>query len=178
MDRRDLPPVAEAPDRSTPRPAKTGQPDVPVRPQPPAWVNAAAKMEDNCYMTKVQAGPFTTELECQRELPKLLQGIVAEYADLSCGSAAAAVRLPDGDLNQLVRDRWTEIRPMEIDGGSQEMVTLHAQVVFDDRMQQRIKSEAQRLVIGTRLQGGAMIFGGVLGLLALAWGGLRLATRK
>ena len=43
-------------------------------------------------------------------------------------------------------------------------------------MQQRIKAEAQRLVIGQRVQGAAVVFGGVLGLLALAWGGLRWVT--
>jgi len=81
-------------------------------------------------------------------------------------------------LKQLVRDRWTEIRPMEIAGRSQEMVSLHARLVFDVPMQQRIKSEAQRLVIGRRVQGGAVVFSGVLGLLALTWGGMKLATRK
>ena len=90
---------------------------------------------------------------------------------------AAAVRLPDDVLQQLVQDRWTEIRPMEIDGGSQDMVSLHAKVVFDADMQQRIKTEAQRLVIGKRVRGGAVVFGGVLGLLALAWGGLRYAAQ-
>ena len=103
---------------------------------------------------------------------------MAEYAELSLGAEAAAVRLPDDVLQQLVRERWTEVRPMEIDGGSQDMVSLHALVVFDAPVQQRIKAEAQRLVIGRRVQGAAVVFGGVLGLLALAWGGLRLATRR
>ena len=85
------------PDGSQPR-------DVPAKPQPPAWVNAAPKMEDDCYMMSVRVGPFTTPLECERELPKALQGAVAEYAELSLGPEAAAVRLPDDDLQQLVRD--------------------------------------------------------------------------
>ena len=116
-------------------------------------------------------------MECERELPKALQGAVSEYAELSLGPEAAAVRLPDDVLQQLVRDRWTEARPMEIGGGSQDMVSLHAQVVFDADMQQRIKAEAQRLVIDRRVQGAAVVFGGVLGLLALAWGGLKMVTR-
>ena len=119
--------------------------------------------------------PFTTPLECERELPKALQGAVTEYAELSLGPEAAAVRLPDDDLQQLVRDRWTEVRPMEIGGSSQDMFTLHALVVFDLPMQQAIE-RGQRLMIGQRVKGAAVVFGGVLGLLALAWGGLRLAT--
>ena len=40
--------------------------------------------------------------------------------------------LPDDALKQLVQERWTEVRPMEIGGSSQDMVTLHALVVFDN----------------------------------------------
>jgi hypothetical protein len=169
---RGLPASAEAP----PKPAAASQPDVPAR--PPGWVNAAPQMQDNGYRMSVRVGPFTTPLECERELPKALQGAVTEYAELSLGPEAAAVRLPDDVLRQLVRQRWTEVRPMEIGGGSQDMVSLHALVVFDVPMQQRIKAEAQRLLIGQRVRGGAMVFGGVLGLLALAWGGLKWATRR
>jgi len=179
--------VARDPEYRVPRPAKTNQPDVPGGTpgtpshgsQPPEWVNAAPKMEDSSYQMTVRVGPFTTPLECERELlPGAVQGAVAEYAELSLGPEAAAVRLSDNDLQQLVRDRWTEVRPMEIDGGRQDMISLHALVVFDTRMQQQIKSEAQRLVIGRRVRGAAVIFGGLLGLLALAWGGLKLATKR
>jgi len=171
---RDSALVAEAPEK----PANTSQPNVPAKPQPPTWVNAAAKMQDNCYRMSVRVGPYTTPLECERELVKSLQGAVSEYAELSLGRETAAVRLPDDALQQLVQERWTEVRPMEIGGGSQEMVSLHALVVFDIPMQQRIKSEAQRLAIGQRVQGAALVCGGVLGFLALTWGGLRLATRR
>ena len=146
--------------------------------QPPGWVNAASKMQDGCYTMSVHAGPFTTPLECERELPKALQGAVSEYAELALGREAASLRLPDDALQQLVHERWTDVRSMEIGGSSQDMFSLHALVVFDAPMQQRIKSEAQRLVISRRVQGAAVVFSGVLGLLALAWGGLKIATRR
>ena len=173
-------PVAEAPapEHRVPRPAKTSEPVVAENPQPPGWVNAAPKMEDGCYTTSVRVGPFTTPLECERELPKALQGAVTEYAELSLEREAAAVRLPDDVLQLLVRQRWTEVRPMEIDGGSQDMISLHALVVFDADMRKRIESEAQRIMIGRRAQGAAVVFGGVLGLLVLARGGLRLVARR
>ena len=44
--------------------------------------------------------------------------------------------------------------------------------------QKRIKADAQRLAIARRVQGGAVVFGGVLGLMALAWGGLKWMTRR
>ena len=176
-------PVAEAPEkpevggqRSAVRQPK--EPDVPARPQPPAWVNAAPKMQDDRYVMSVWVGPFTTPLECERKLPDRLQEAVSEYAEISLDPEAAAVRLPDDALLHLVRERWTEVQPIEIGGDSQPMVSLHALVVFDADAQKKIKDEAQRLVITKRLQGAAVLFGGLLGLLALAWGGLRWATRR
>ena len=110
---------------------------------------------------------------------------MAEYVQLALGPEAAAVRLPDDDMQQLIHDRWTEVRPMQIGGSSQDMFSLHALLVFDSLAQQRIKAEvqrikaeAQRLVIGRRMQGGAVVFGGVIGLLALTWGGLKWATKR
>ncbi len=170
----NVPPATAEPKK----PAEAGQPDVPAEPQRPAWVDAGPGWQDDCYMTSVWVGPFTTPLECERRLPTALQGAVAEYAGISFGPEAAAVRLPDDVLKLLVRERWSEHRPMEIDGGSQEMHSLHARIVFDAAVQQRIKSEAQRMVIDQRVKRAAVLFGGVLGLLGLAWGGLRLATRR
>ena len=45
---------SEAPEK----PAKTGQADEPKKPAPPAWVNAPAKMDDNCYTTSVHVRPL------------------------------------------------------------------------------------------------------------------------
>ena len=59
-------PVAEAPEK----PAKKDHADESPRPQPPAWVTAASTMEDGCYTVCARAGPFTTELECERNRPK------------------------------------------------------------------------------------------------------------
>ena len=149
---RDVPTVAEAPDPKGAPPAKPAPAEKP-KPQGPGWVDAPPKMEDGCYMTSLWVGPFTTELECERKLPSALQGAVSEYAELLLGPEAAVVRLPDEVLQKLVKDRWKENRPMEIGGGTQDMVSLHALVVFDGEMQQRIKAEAQRLVAERRVQG-------------------------
>ena len=168
--------VAEKPEKASPA-------DLPPKPGPPGWVNAPPKMDDHCYQMSVHAGPYTTPLECERELHKSLQGAAADYAELSLGPDAAGVRLPDDDLQQLVHDRWNEVQSMEIGGSSQDMFTLHALLVFDAAAQQRIKdavqqmkTEAQRLMIDQRVQDAAVVFGGVLGLLALTWGGLKWAT--
>ena len=118
-------------------------------------------------------------MECERELPKVLQAAVSEYAELSLGREAAAVRLcrTMSCSNSFATagprsGRWKSA------AAAQDMVSLHALVVFDARMQQLIKDDIQRLVVGRRVQGAAVVFGGMLGLLALAWSGLKLATRR
>jgi hypothetical protein len=151
--------------------------DVPTPDPPPDWVHAEPGMQGGRYVTTVTVDSYTTKIECERELPKEIQRALSEYAELSFGPEAAAVSLPDDDLKKLVSLRWTESRPSDIGGTSQNMYTLHAQVVFDEHLQQIVKSAAERLVIEKRLQGTAVLFSGFLGLLALAWGGLRFATR-
>ena len=176
-----LPAVVEAPEK----PATADATNVPEKSQPPSWVNAPPKLENDCYWMSVRVGPYTTPLECQRELGKAVQGAVADYAELSLGPVAATMRLPDSDVERLVRDRWTEVRPMQIGGASQDMFSLHALLVFDSRAQNRMKIEAQRIerefqqiVIKQRVKGGALLFGGAIGLLALTWGGLKWVTRR
>ena len=177
---RGLPPPAEAPgpackDRPIRNAAET---------RCPIGSTAPAKMEDNCYTITVHAGPYTTPLECERELPKALQGAVAEYCEISLGPDAAAVHLPEDALRQLVHGRWTEVRPMEIGGSSQDMHTLHALVVFDalcaatDQPRgSATKGGGSTLDDLSAGEGCGPVFGGVIGLLALTWCGLRWAGR-
>ena len=118
-------------------------------------------------------------LDCERELREALQAAVGEYAMSEFGSEAAAVSLPDDELEKLlVRAPLTKASPVETIEGVKERQTLHVQVVFDAEAKKRIKSELQRPVIERRVRDAAVVCGGVLGLLALAWGGLKLATRR
>jgi hypothetical protein len=166
------PQLAEAPA------ASTSQPDPPAVSQPPAWIHAAEKTEGNTWSTTIHAGPYTTKWECERELPQDVQQAVSDYAEPALGHEAAAVRLPEETLRQLVRDRWAEVKPSRFGDTTQDMTTLYARVVIDPPMQQRIKSAAERVVINERVERTAVLFGGVVGLLGLAWGSLRLVTRR
>jgi hypothetical protein len=173
-------PVAE----TRPKPEKADKPkalesDVRTLDQPPDWVNAPAKLEGSDYVTTVRTDPYTTPMECEQHLPEALQNVLKEYADVSLGPQAAAIRFSDDDLKQFIRRRWTEVRSMEMESGAtRNMYTLHAQVVFDHRAQQLITSAAERALIDKRVQGGAALLGGLLTFLAGTWGGLKLATKR
>ena len=120
-------PTAPAPE--APPPLKTSLSAVPEKPQPPGWVNAAPKIKTLLHDERAGGSLHDAYLECERELPKTLQAAVTENAELKLGHEAEAVRLPDDALQQLVQERWTETRPMEIGDTSQDMVTLHALAV-------------------------------------------------
>jgi hypothetical protein len=144
-------------------------------PQPPAWVNAAPRLQGDVYLMSLHVGPYTTPLECERDLPKVLQTALAEYADLLLGQEQArTVRLPDQVLEDLICERWTEHLTKEFGGVAQDMVNLHVLIGFDPAMQDRIRAAAEHAVVTRRIQSTGAVVGGVLGLLALVWGGLRL----
>ena len=170
---------AKAAPAATKKPAAAEKHDgAPAQPEPPEWVNAAPALVDGIYQVSLHVGPYTTPLECEREAPKALQAAVAEYAGILLGSqAATGVSLPDDLLLHNVSDRWTENRPFEIAGGTQDMVMLHLRLHITPALQQQIRDAAERAIVDRRLKDAGGALGGVLCLLALAWGGLRLANK-
>jgi hypothetical protein len=142
-------------------------------PRAPAWVNAAPRMEGDTYLMSLHSDPYTTQMECERDLTRVLQAAVAEYAGLLLGREQAKdVQLPDDALQSLIRERWTETRSIEVAGASQDMLVLHVLIGFDPAMQQRFHAAAEHALVAQRLQGAGVVLAGVLGLLALVWGGL------
>jgi len=170
--------IAEKPD--VPKPKAPVQHDLPTKPQRPDWVNAGRKMDGNVYLMTLHVGPYTTPLECERELPKALQQAMAEYEDLLLGNEqpASAYQLPGDALRALERQRWLETRPEEIGGIAQDMSTLHVQVGFDQAVQQQIRGMAERAFVDQRLKVSGLAIGGVLGFLALIWAVLGAVVKR
>ena len=140
---------------------------------PPAWVKGELTTKNGIYFLTRQTDPYSTTLECDRDVPAALQSAVSEYAQLLLGNDQAKnVRLPEDDLQHLERDRWVEPRTIEIGGESKRMHTLHLLIGFDSAMQQEIRMMAENATVAQRLKGAGVVLGGVLGLLALVWGGL------
>jgi hypothetical protein len=143
--------------------------------QRPLWADAAPKMEGDSYVIAKQVGPYTAPPECDRELPKVLDQAVAEYAELLLGREKARdVHLPDYVAEGLVRQRWTEHLMQEFGGTMQDMVVLHVQIGFDPQAQEQIREAGEHTVAVRRMQFAGAVLGGVICLLALTWGGLSL----
>ncbi len=140
---------------------------------PPAWVKGELTKKNGVYFLTRQTDPYSTTLECDRDVPAALQSAVSEYAQLLLGNDQAKnVRLPEDDLQHLERDRWVEPRTIEVGGETKRMHTLHLLIGFDPTMQQEIRMMAENATVAQRLKGAGVVLGGVLGLLALVWGGL------
>ena len=163
---------------STP-PKDESEDAAPQPPEPPAWVKAEPKSKGDVYLMTRQTDPYTTSLECEREVPKALQSAVSEYAQLLLGGDQARyVHLPESDLRRLERDRWIETREIDVGGETKDMLTLHLLIGFDPAMKDHIRTMAENAVVTQRLQGAGVVLGGVLGLLALVWGGLSLTGSR
>ncbi len=142
---------------------------------PPAWVEAGPKMVGDEYWMPIKVGPYESPLENELELLKATQAAVGEYAELYLSeSIAKTVQLPEDILRQLIRMRWEKIVPLEAGGTVHKMVELHALVAITGAVREQIKASSTHAVSIARLRSFGMGLGGVLGLLAIAYAGLKI----
>jgi hypothetical protein len=148
----------------------------PAQPVGPAWVDAAPQYSDNAYVMPVTVGPYTTGAECEAEVYPALENALAEYIKLLLGPAAAQrrVRLPDSGYQlrqQCVRQEWVETFQSPTVG---PMVELHLQLVFDGKMQDRIRDALRQSIVAGRLRLAGVALAAVLALLAIVYAALKL----
>jgi len=140
----------------------------------PAWVDAPPRYVDNAYLVPIAAGPYTTQQECEADMPAALEAALDKYIEQYVGpEAARRVRLPDSgyDLRrQLVRQEWVETVQTSLG----EMVVLHAQLEVDRKVQDRIRDALRQATAAGRLWVAAAGLGGVLALLGVLFGYLKL----
>jgi hypothetical protein len=146
---------------------------------PPAWVKAEPKKQGNVDVMTRQTDPYSTTIECERDVPAVLQSAALEYAQLLLGNNQARnVNLSDFDMRGLVREQWDEKRMIEVGGEPKEMHTLHLLIGFDQAKKQRILELADNVIVTQRLKRTGAMLGGLLGLLVLVWGGLSMTGNR
>jgi hypothetical protein len=159
-------PLAASPPPPLPPPA-AGRPD---------WVDAPPRYADNAYVMSIPVGPFETREQCEAEVPQALQEAVEKYAAIYVGAGAAGRWDWDpADLRRrLLRDEWQE--PVETSFGP--MVVLHLRLAFDRQMQEgvqaAVQAAARREATAGRLRVAAIGLGGVLAVLGVLLGYLKL----
>ena len=180
-------PLAEQPESEVFSDGAGGDPDGRSAPRerPPAWLNApTGKQRDGSYHLIVKSGPFKTRMECDKELGHLVAQEVDGYVKLLLGGDAIRRAMGDrfrgstlltaSELQGLVRETWQERVKAAYPVG--EMVSVHALVAITPPMQRLMESRFHERVGTQRAGQAAVASGGLLGLLAIVYGYLRLDT--
>lgn len=124
------------------------------------------------YQEAITVGPYTTPLECEANLPDAVREAVEQYVELSVGPQAArgARWFDDRSCRELIKDRWEEVRQSSVG----PMTQLHLLLRFDQKIRDHIFKAG---VVGQRLWLIAVGLTGGLGLLAVAFGYLKIDGR-
>jgi len=167
---RETSPIASSPPAPTAA-APTSSPE-----PRPAWVDESSGLHGGDYMTKVLIGPESDRAACEAKLPRLVEGVVADYVAREYGPEAPA----RFDLNystlrsRVVADTWEET----VNNGDEPGTFLHVQLRFDDKLRAEWKGAVEHWTTTTRtyilFQGLSLGMAAILVLhLTLRFGGQR-----
>lgn len=159
--------------------AKTKQPDIvprlsdEERARRPAWVESRAGLTEEGYQMVVTAGPYTTDIECQRAMPDRIREAVADYATLYLGLRAKELPvLPDGFLGADT-DLVTETHRETITTSVGPMRQWHARLTLRRKFDRWLDEQVRAAIVERRIAAIAGISSIVVLGMAVAWGILR-----
>lgn len=139
---------------------------------PPDWLSAAGSAGSaGSGGSVVVVGPHVDVAECERHLFEAVQPVVAEFVANYLGPEwKDRVTLPEEFVRtELIRDRYVETVPASFG----PMVQLHLLLSFDGKVKAQLAAQQLEIVRRQRIGAIAAVFGGFLGLLAIAYSALR-----
>lgn len=151
--------------------------EVKILGNPPAWVGQNPVRDGSIHTTAVWVGPFTTELEAQRELDKELEKQTDDYVAWALGSALAP---------RFIHFSADEIRHELVGPGNTYQDTVvssvgtmkreHALLEFKPEFRERIAQRWKDVKAKWRLAQFGLFAGGAILLLGTVFGYFRLDT--
>jgi len=149
----------------------------PMAAKRPDWVDNPPQPHADLYELVVKAGPWKTPLDCEQELDEKIAWAVDSYVAWRIDDEAGSqVQLPaEYAREHVVKAQWLE----KINTSLGEMYNLHALLNFDRQVEGKLQDMWSHLLLGARLLLSAAILGGVLLILTVIYGYLKidLATR-
>lgn len=138
------------------------------------WTAAGAVRVGDVYRMPVEIGPYETRAECNAEQPQVLREAVHRYANQLLGEGAGDyVDVPLPYIYQnIVRADCEEHRQTSVG----RMLVVHNLLEFDRTVNDHLRDIHQRAVVAKRLRYTGLGAAGVFGLLATAFGYLKLDT--
>lgn len=138
----------------------------------PAWIDATPQLVDDAYQMSISVGPYTTRAECDVKLPEALQEALEQYVEVCLGEQTTEhVRIPIEHLRQqIVKEQWEETRRHSVG----PMVWLHVLLKFDRKLKDQVLEAYRQAIISRRMQSAGTWAAMGLGLLAVAFGYLKI----
>jgi hypothetical protein len=138
----------------------------------PSWIGISSGRHGDVYRAAVVSGPYTTRAECDANLPAELQRALHDFTKAYLGSQAARrVTLSEEQLHEQVKEEWEET----LNTGVGPMIQLHALAEFDRRTQELVQDAWRTAVVADRVHQAAAGLAAVLGLLTVAYAGLKIS---
>jgi hypothetical protein len=138
----------------------------------PNWVDNPPQPSADAYEVAVKAGPWKTRLECEQSLDEEIDWAIDSFVAWRIGEEARTqVQLPADYVRQhLVKEQWLE----KINTSLGEMFNLHALLSFDRQVEGKLQDAWTGVMLNARLVLSAAILGGVLLLLSVIYGYLKI----
>lgn len=158
----DKPAEAPAPsDEKPPAPADEKPPAEAAAPvTKPDWIDSREGKVGDEYRSAIIVGPYTTRLECDRELLPEVHRAVANYVDIYLGAEAKRrVRLSDDYVQQrVIKETWEAPRASTVG----PMTQLHVLLAFDRKTNDLVKQKWHEVQVQERVWRAGLILGYVL----------------
>jgi len=139
----------------------------------PDWVANPPQPSAELYELVVKAGPWETPLECERQLDEKITWAVDSYVAWRIGEEASTqLQLPaDYAREHLVKESpWVE----KVNTSVGEMYNVYALLQFDRQVEGKLQDLWNRILLGTRLLLSAAVLAGVLLILTVIYGYLKV----
>jgi hypothetical protein len=168
-------PASEAPKKVEAEAPVAAKPSKPANSRP-AWVDATPQLVGDAYQMSITVGPYTSRQECDVKLPEALQEAVDSYVETCLGGQPEErVVLPGASLEQLVKEKWEEVRQHTFGPTTQlPMTNLHVLLQFDRKVKEQILEEHKNCVIARRLWTTGIVLAVGLAMLAAVYGFLKM----
>jgi hypothetical protein len=141
-------------------------------PTRPSWVDQPPQLQGNIYRLPVKSGLFVTKRECQKAVDAKTRLAVNDYIDELIEPGAARKISPDANfMRQLQKELYAEVVTSTKVGPMQQ---VHVLIEFDDMARADLVKRWNAVIVSHRLGLVAIAASMVLGLLAIAFGYLKL----
>lgn len=141
----------------------------------PEWVTRGEGRVDGVFRMPISIGPYPSYEDCGPEKPKAYADAIKRYANEYLEEGAGEyVNLPMWYINQnIYRNEAKEYRESPTLG---KLVVAHYLLEFNDDVRQHIVQVYHQALVAERLKYGGLGAAGIFGLLATAFGYLKLDT--